>query len=113
MVIPPPFPVTVRTDVPTTAVDAAFSVSLLLPLLATLAGTKLAVTPLGNPLTDSVIAELKPLVAAVVTVIGIDPPRATVTFVVPSVRVKLGAITVRLNACFFVTPPPEPVTFSE
>ncbi len=113
LLIPPPVPVTVRIDVPTLAVGAAFSVSLLLPLLAMLAGAKLAVTPFGNPLTDSVIAEVNPLTATVVTVIGIDPPRATITFVPPSVRLKLGTMTVRLSACVFVTPPPEPVTFSE
>jgi len=113
LLIPPPVPVTVRVDVPTAAVGDAFSVSVLLPPPTTVAGAKLAVIPFGNPLTDSAIAELNPLLAAVITLIGIDPPRATITFVPPRVRVKLGTVTVRLNACVFVTPPPLPVTVSE
>lgn len=113
LVIPPPAAVTVRVDVPTATVDAAFSVSVLLPPPATVAGAKLAVIPLGSPLTDSAILELNPLLAAVATLTAIDPPRATVTFVPPRVRVKLGTVTVRLNARVLVTPPPLPVTVRE
>jgi hypothetical protein len=107
--------VTVRVKLPGAALDAAFSVSVVLPLpgAARLAGAKPAVTPLGIPLTDNVIGEANPLTAAIVTVRGIDPPRATTTPVPASVSVKLGPITVRLTARVFVTPPPEPPTVSE
>ena len=113
--MPPPAAVTVSVDEPVSAVEAAFSVSVLLPLAgeAMLAGVKLAVTPFGSPLTVSVTAAANPLTVAVVAVMGIVPPRVTVTLVPPSVSVKLGAITVRLSVWVFVTPPPEPVTVSE
>lgn len=112
---PPPAAVTVRVEEPRIAVDAAFSVSVLLPLPgeAMFVGAKLAVTPLGSPLTESVTAAVNPLTVAVVTVMGVDPPRATITFVPPAVSVKLGAITVRLSVWVFVTFSPEPVTVGE
>jgi hypothetical protein len=98
--------------VPTAALDAGFSVSVLLPLPgdARLAGAKLAVTPFGSPLTVSVIADLNPLTPAVDAVMGIDPPRDTVTLVPPSVSVKFAPTMVRLSACVLVTPAPDPVT---
>jgi hypothetical protein len=83
-----------------------------LPGDATLTGTKLAVTPLGSPLTDSAIVDLNPLIPAVDTVMGIAPPRASITFVLPRVSVKFGPTIVRLSVCVLVTPPPEPVTVS-
>lgn len=112
---PPPDAVTVRVEVAAAAVDATFSVNVLLPLpgVAILAGAKLPVTPFGSPLTDSVTADLKPLTPAVDTVTGIDPPRATITFVPPSVSVNVGPITVRLRASVLVTPPPVACTVSE
>ena len=113
-VTPPPDALTVSVEVFTPALDATFSVSVLLPPPgeAMLVGTKVAVTPLGAPLTDSATAALNPSTTAVVIVIGTEPPRATMTFAPPSAKVKSGPITVRLSACVFVTPPPDAVTVS-
>jgi hypothetical protein len=60
--------VTVRVETPGAAVEPAASVKTLLPLpgAAMLVGAKLAVTPLGAPLTDRVMAELNPDPLAVV-----------------------------------------------
>jgi hypothetical protein len=57
-----------------------------------LEGVKLAVTPLGAPLTDSVIAEVNPVPPAVVIVIVPDPLRATLTLVALGVNVKVAKI---------------------
>ena len=83
-----------------------------LPGDAVLAGAKLAVTPFGIPLTVNPTAAANPFAAAVVTVIGINPPRATTAFVPPSASVKLGPMTVRLSVCVLLIPPPEPDTVS-
>ena len=98
MVTPPPEAITVRVEVPAAAVEAADSVKMLLPLpgAAMLVGAKLAVTPIGDPLTDNVIAELNPVPFAVVKVIGNDPPGATVALVALGVSVKVPR-TVRLS----------------
>jgi len=45
-----------------------------LPGAAMLVGARLAVTPLGSPLTDRAMAELNPLPLVVVKVIFPDPP---------------------------------------
>jgi hypothetical protein len=91
---------TVRLKLPTALFDAAFSVNVLRPPPgeAILTGAKLPVTPLGTPLTDSPTPDLNPLIAVVVNVIGIAPPRARITLALPSVRVKLGTTTVKLSA---------------
>jgi hypothetical protein len=90
--------VTVRVEVPAAAVEPAASVKVLRPLpgAAMLVGAKLAVTPLGAPLTDSVITELNPFAKAVVKVMGVEPPGATLALVTLGVKVKLGVNTVRL-----------------
>jgi hypothetical protein len=89
--------VTVKVEVPGAAVEAADSVKVLVPLpgAAKLVGAKVAVTPLGTPLIDNVMAELNPVPLVVVKVIGIDPPGATLGVVALAVSVKL-AKTVRL-----------------
>ena len=98
MVTPPPEAITVRVEVPAAAVEAADSVKMLLPLpgAAMLVGAKLAVTPIGDPLTDNVIAELNPGPFAVVKVIVPDPPGAILALVAFGDSVKLGK-TVRLR----------------
>jgi len=101
LVTPPPVAVTVRVEAPAGAVEVADSVNVLLPLPgdAMLVGRKLAVTPLGTPLTDIEMADLNPALAAVVKVIGIEPPGATLAVVAVGVRVKPGDDKiVRLNA---------------
>jgi hypothetical protein len=115
LVTPPPVAVTVSVDVFTAAVDAAFNVSELLPPPgdAILVGENVAVTPLGNPLTDKLTADLNPLSTLVDTVTGSDPFRFRDTVVPPSVSVKSGPTTVRLIDCVLVTPPPEALTVSE
>src|SRR5579862_2327465 len=60
-------------------------------------GAKVAVTPLGSPLTESATAELNPFTLAVVKVMGIDPPGATLAVVALEVSVMVGAGTVRLR----------------
>jgi hypothetical protein len=92
--------------------EAAASVSVLLPLpgAAMLAGAKLAVTPLGSPLTDNATAHWNPFSPAVDSLIGVEPPGATVALVALGVSVKLGTTTVRLSGWVFVSPPPVAVT---
>lgn len=114
-VAPPPVAVTVSVEVFTAAVDATFRVRVLLPFPgeAMLVGAKLAVTPAGSPLTESASAALNPLTAAPVTMMGVDPPRATVTLAPLSPSVNIGPITVRLSVCVLVNPPPVAVTMGE
>ena len=71
-----------------------------------LVGAKLAVTPLGSPLTDNAIGAANPFIPDVVTIRGIDPPRATTTFVAVSVSANVGTITVTLIVCVLVSPAP-------
>lgn len=62
-VTPPPVAEIVRLVLPATALEAAVSVSVL-PLLlfaAMRAGSKVAVTPFGSPVTERVIVEANPL----------------------------------------------------
>jgi hypothetical protein len=86
-------------------------VNVLLPMPgeAMLAGTKVAVTPLGRPLADSATADWKPPAAAVFNVIVVEPRAGTVALAALAVSVKLGTTTVRLNDCTRVRPPPDAV----
>jgi hypothetical protein len=74
---------------------AAASVKVLLPLpgAAMLGGTKLAVTPLGSPLTDNATADWNPFSPAVDSLIGVVLPDTTVALAALGVNVKLGATT--------------------
>jgi len=97
-VTPPPVAVTTGWLLPEAALEAAVSVSVLLPLPgdAMLAGEKAAVTPFGSPLTESAIAELKFWTAVVNVNVAVLP-----TIRLPldefAVKVKLGTSTVRLR----------------
>jgi len=72
-----------------------------------LAGASLAVTPFGVVLTDKAIADLNPFARAVVRVIVLEPPGATLALLALGVSVKLGGgSTVRLNFWVWVAPPP-------
>ena len=70
-----------------------------------LAGAKVAVTPEGRPLTENATAELKPFTRAVVRVMDVDPPGATLALVALEASVKLGAGTVRLKVFVTVSVP--------
>jgi predicted short-subunit dehydrogenase-like oxidoreductase (DUF2520 family) len=74
-----------------------------------LAGAKLAVTPVGNPLTVSATADLNPL-AAVVNEIDVVLPGVTVTLLALGASARLGATTVSEIVEVRVSPPPVPVT---
>jgi hypothetical protein len=86
-------------ETPTAGVVPADNVKVLWPLpgAAMLAGEKLGVIPLGSPLNENAMAELNPIPAAVVTVIGTDPPRATLALVALNESVKVPE-TVRSSA---------------
>lgn len=80
------------------APEGTDSVSVLVPLpgAAMVAGAKLEVVPLGTPLTDKAIAELKPFVPVVVMGIGAEPPGTMLNAVALRARLKLGGRIVRL-----------------
>ena len=84
--------VTVRVDVPAAAPEPTVMRRILVPVPgeAILAGARVALTPLGSPLTDNVIPGENPLPAVVVTVIETDPPLATLALAAFVARVKLG-----------------------
>lgn len=98
LVTPPPVADTVREETPGAAVEPAERVSMLLPFpgAAIVVGKKLAVTPLGSPVTDNAMAELNPFIPEVVKPIGIDPPGIKMTLVPLSISEKLEGKTVRL-----------------
>jgi hypothetical protein len=85
------------------------------PGAAMLVGLKAAVTPVGRPLADNEIAELKPPAIAAVTMDCPDPPGATVTAVGLSESEKLEPpdAMVILAPAVDVTPPPLPVMVKE
>ena len=91
----PPVAVTVTVAVPVVAVLLAENVNVELPLpgAAIEAGVKLAVTPAGNPDTDSETAELKPPLTVVETVVLPDPPCATLSEAGEATTVKSGVAT--------------------
>jgi hypothetical protein len=101
----------VTVEVAPAALEAAFSVSTLLPVPgdAMPAGAKLALTPPGSPLADKLTADLNPLSAAVAIVMVVELPALTVALVAPGVRLKLGATTVNATGVVRVIPPPVPV----
>lgn len=94
-----------------TAAEPAASVTVLLPLPgdAILEGAKLAVTPAGNPATESEIADLNPFTAAVVSVNVLGVPAVTVTLEAPGLSVKVGATTAAVIDVLRPTPPPLPL----
>jgi hypothetical protein len=98
LLIPPPAAAMVTVEIPGAVVEIAAKVIVQRPLpgAAILLRENFAVTPVGRPLTDRMIAELNPAPPAVVTVTGIDPPRATLALVALSVNAKV-ARTVKLR----------------
>jgi hypothetical protein len=75
-----------------------------------LVGAKLAVTPVGNPLTVSATADLNPLMTPVEIVILAGVPVTTLTLVRFDASVKLDANIVILMGAVTVAPVPLPVT---
>jgi hypothetical protein len=109
---PPPVPVTVIVAGPSVAVlDVARVITLLVPGASV--GLKLAVTPLGNPLTLNATLPVKPPVRVMVIVLVPLAPRLTVRLVGFGESVKSGVggwFTVRLIVAVRDRPPPVPVT---
>jgi hypothetical protein len=62
-----------------------------------LVGERVAVTPLGTPLTERYTIELNPVPAVVVKVTGAEPPRATLALAELAVRVRLGFATANVT----------------
>jgi len=74
-------------------------------------GLKLTVTPVGWPVADKAMAELKPPTTAVVMVEVPLLPCTTETVVGEAEMEKLGPeVTVRVTVAVCVSPPPVPVT---
>ena len=71
--IPPPVPVTVTVVAPAAAALEAVKVSVLVPV-ASEVGLKLAVTPLGKPLTLNATLLVNPPLGVRVTVLVAVPP---------------------------------------
>lgn len=96
LVTPPPVAVIVRVEVWAAAVEAAVSLSVLVPAPgeAMLVGVKVAVTPLGSPLMERATAALKPFPRAVVKLTVAEPPGTMVALVVLAVRANV-PVTVR------------------
>jgi hypothetical protein len=96
------------------ALDAAISVSLLLPLPgdAMFVGANFAVSPFGRPLTASAIGDLNPFAALVLKENFVALPAVTVAFAEFAVSANVGTATVKLNACVLVSPPPTPFNVS-
>jgi len=114
-VLPPPVPVMVTVRVPVVARELAVNwrVDVPVPGAEIEVGLKLAVTPLGRPLADREIAELKPFTAAALMVVVLDLLLVTVTVVGDALMVKLAlgaAVTVRVRVVEFTRLPLVPVT---
>jgi hypothetical protein len=112
----PAVPVIVTVAAPTVAEAEAVSVSVevTLPFAAGVTGLleNAAVTPLGKPVADNVVAELNPPVLVMVIVLVPLAPWVTVTEAGEAAMVKLGvavALTVRASVVVAVRLPEVPV----
>jgi len=113
-VVLPDVPDTVMLYVPATAVAATVNVSVELPAPVIDVGLKPTVTPAGNPLADSAMAESKPPVAVLVIVVCPELPCATESEAGEADRLKPGVEEVPASALISPTPfgLPQPVTRS-
>lgn len=75
-----------------------------------LAGEKAAVTPRGNPVTESATVAWNPLSSEVDTLTEVVPPMATFAAAPLVLMLKLGGGMVRVRETVFVTPPPVALT---
>jgi hypothetical membrane protein len=90
--------------------DAVNVRTLLVPVVVVVAGLKLAVAPVGRPLTVKATAPANPPVRVMVIVLVPLAPCATDKLVGLAESEKSGAVTVRLIVVVCVSPPPVPVT---
>ena len=99
LVVPPPTAPTVSVKTPAGAEASADKVKVLLPApgATMLFWLKLAVTPVGTPLTERYTVESNPIPAVVVNVMGTDPPGARLALAALDARVKLGFATVTMT----------------
>lgn len=99
LVVPPPTAPIVSVKTPAGAEASADKVKVLLPVpgAAMLFWLKLAVTPVGTPLTEKYTVELNPVPAVVVRVKRTDPPGARLALAALDARVKLGFATVTMT----------------
>jgi len=112
-VSPPPFAVMVTERVVRGAVRLALSVSTLVPApgAARLEGAKLAVTPVGKPLTENATGALNPLVPLTVTFAAALPACVMVSADTSVLMVNPGGgATVTDTGKVLVRPPPLAVT---
>jgi hypothetical protein len=87
----PEVPMTVTTELPIAAVDAALNVSVVVP--EELVGLKEAVTPLGRPLAEKVTVPVKPFAGTTVIVEVAVAPGATLTLAGFAVKLKFGPVS--------------------
>src|SRR5271157_564832 len=106
----PEVPVTVTVAVPTVAVADAVSVrvEVALPFAGGVTGLveNAAVTPLGRPVTLSVVALLKPFWLVMVIVLVPLPPCFTVREAGEALMVKFGPVRASIRFCPFGLPHP-------
>lgn len=102
----PDVPVIVTVVVPTTTVEAAVKVRVLVPVV--LDGLKDAVTPLGNPDAVRLTLPVKPFTGVIVAVLAAVLPAVSPTLVAE--RLKFGIMIVRLIGAVLFTVPETPVT---
>jgi len=86
-------------DVPLNVLAATVSVRVLPPFPgdAMLKGVNVAVTPFGNRLTDSAMADLNPFIAIAFNPIAVELPEVTVALAEFAVSAKVGTTTVTLR----------------
>jgi hypothetical protein len=107
----PEVPVTVMPYVPVTVDEPTFIVMVEVPAPVIEVGLKLTVTPVGWPVADKAMAELKPPVAALLMVEPPELPCATETEAGAALMVKLGGtVTVRETVVVSLVLPEVPVT---
>lgn len=104
----PAAPVTVTLAVAATAVADATNVRVLLAVVV--AGLKLALTPLGKPVTVRLTVLLNSLPGLTVRVLPPLLPQATLTVLGAAASVKVGTTRVRVKAAVLFTVPEVPVT---
>ena len=105
----PDVPVMVTVDVPFVAVELAVKVNVLLAVAGL--GTKVAITPVGNPEADKVTLPLKPLDGVIVIALVPLVPCTTVKLLGLAESAKVGdALTVSATVVVSVRLPDVPVT---
>jgi hypothetical protein len=91
----PLVPVIVNVEVPTGVLPAVVTVKVEFPAPVTVAGEKLAVAPVGNPLALSVTTPVNPFNAAMLAVYVVALPTITVCVLGLADIVKSGVVVAR------------------